>query len=116
MARKIDWYYRRSSCATCAKADAFLEARGLKARDVVDARKTKLPKRETVLMLRTTQRLVSIKGKRVDNWNLKKDPPIEKDLFGSIMGSTGNLRTPSLRVGKTMVVGFDEQTWAELLS
>jgi len=116
MARKIDWYYRRNSCATCAKADAFLEARGLTAREVVDARKVKLPKRETVLMLRSTVRLVSVKGKTVHNWNLKKDPPIEKDLFGSIMGSTGNLRSPALRIGKTLVVGFDESLWADLLS
>lgn len=116
MARKIDWYYRRNSCTTCAKSDAFLEARGLKVKTIVDARKTKLPKRETVLMLRTTQRLVSIKGKRVSDWNLKKDPPIEKDLFGSIMSSTGNLRAPAMRIGKTLVVGFHEETWAELLA
>ncbi|MFT7463974.1 MAG: arsenate reductase-like glutaredoxin family protein [Pseudohongiellaceae bacterium] len=116
MGRKIDWYYRRNSCATCAKADAFLEARGLTPREVVDSRKSKLPKRETVPMLRTTQRLVSMKGKTLHDWNLKKNPPMEIDLFEAIMGSTGNLRTPALRIGKTLVVGFNETVWAELLA
>lgn len=115
MARKITWYYRRNSCNTCAKSDAFLEERGLKPSEVVDARKETLGKRETVILLRGTQRLVAMKGNTVHDWNLKKDPPIEKDLFGSIMGPTGNLRAPALKMGKTLLVGFHQDTWKSVL-
>ena len=114
MARKITWYYRRNSCNTCAKSDAFLEERGLKASEVVDARKETLAKRETVILLRGTQRLVAMKGNTVHDWNLKKDPPIEKDLFGAIMGPTGNLRAPTLITGKTVLVGFNDEAYGKV--
>ena len=32
-----------------------------------------------------------------------------------LLGPTGNLRAPTLRKGKTLIVGFDAETYAELL-
>jgi hypothetical protein len=32
-----------------------------------------------------------------------------------MVGSTGNLRAPCLRAGKTVVVGFNEEAYAEVL-
>jgi arsenate reductase-like glutaredoxin family protein len=89
--------------------------RGLTAREVVDARKEKLAKPKTVQILRGTQRLVVARGKSLKDWNLKKDPPIEKDLFSAIMGPSGSLRAPSVRVGKTLLVGFSDEAWSLVL-
>jgi len=84
-------------------------------REVVDARKQKLPKRETVPILRGTQRLIVARGKSIKDWNLKKDPPMEKELFSAIMGPSGSLRAPSARVGKTLLVGFSDEAWSLIL-
>lgn len=92
-----------------------MAAHGVTAREVVDARKEKIAKRETVQILRGTQRVIAVKGKSVKDWNLKKDPPVEKDLFGAIMGPTGNLRAPAMRIGKVLVVGFADDTWKDAL-
>ena len=93
-----------------------MASRSLTAREVVDARKEPVAKRETVSILRGTNRVVAMKGKKVVDYDLKKEPPVEKELLSNIMGPTGNLRAPALRIGKTLVVGFNEDTWKELLS
>lgn len=111
MANSISWYYQRTSDATCAKADAYIESRGIKVREAVDARKEKLGKREIAQILRKTARVIATKGKKVIDWDLKRDPPIEKELYEALLGPTGNLRAPSIRSGKTLAVGFSEEAW-----
>ena len=35
-------------------------------------------------------------------------------MIEAMLGSTGNLRAPTVRLGKTLVVGFNEDTWKKL--
>ena len=49
------------------------------------------------------------KGKRVDHFNLKQDQPASVAPF--LLGPTGNLRAPILRIGRKLLVGFDEDTY-----
>ena len=114
MAAKIDWYYHRKGCPSCAKADAFMEQHGLSAREVVDARKIALGKPQIAAMLRQTQKVVAAKGKTFVDYDLKRDPPVEKILYEQLLGPTGTLRAPALRMGKTLVVGFNEERWKTL--
>jgi arsenate reductase-like glutaredoxin family protein len=114
MGAKIDWYYHRKGCTSCAKADAFLAERGLAAREVVDARKVSLGKPQIAAMLRQTQKVVAAKGKASVDYDLKRDPPVEKVLYEVLLGPTGSLRAPSLRLGRTLVVGFNEERWKAL--
>ncbi|MED5330314.1 MAG: ArsC family (seleno)protein [Planctomycetota bacterium] len=115
MAKKIDWYYRRNSCATCTKADEYIASRKLRTKDVVDARKDKLGKREIAQILRRSNRVVAVRGQSILDWDLKRDPPIEKDLYAALLGPQGNLRAPSARVGKTLLVGFTDDAWDRAL-
>lgn len=39
----------------------------------------------------------------------------EADILKLVLGPTGNLRAPTLIVGKKMVVGFNESMYQELL-
>ena len=36
-------------------------------------------------------------------------------LLGLLLGPTGNLRAPTLRKGRTLIVGFEEETYEKLL-
>jgi hypothetical protein len=36
---------------------------------------------------------------------------IPKDAVAAMLGPTGNLRAPTARVGKTLLVGFNEDTY-----
>lgn len=48
--------------------------------------------------------------------DVKKEKPDEEALAKVMLGPTGNLRAPTLRVGKTLIIGFDEGTYDDLLS
>ena len=37
------------------------------------------------------------------------------DLVAAMLGPTGNLRAPTARVGKTVVVGFNEDVYSDVL-
>ncbi len=39
----------------------------------------------------------------------------DADLVATMLGPTGNLRAPTLRVGDTVVVGFSEEAYSEAL-
>lgn len=45
---------------------------------------------------------------------MKMDKPDADTLKKLLVGPTGNLRAPTLRLGKTLVVGFNEQMYDEL--
>ena len=54
------------------------------------------------------------KGKKVVHLDIKRDKP-DKEMLGKLLlGPTGNLRAPTLRKGKTLVVGFDEETYKKV--
>ncbi|MHC5210170.1 MAG: ArsC family (seleno)protein [Planctomycetota bacterium] len=116
MARTIDWYYHRKSCTSCAKADAFMARRRLTAREQVDARKVKMGKPQIAAILRGSTRVVASKGSKAVDFDLKRDPPVEKVLYEHLIGPTGNLRAPAMRLGRTLVVGFNEDRWKKLFA
>ena len=45
---------------------------------------------------------------------MQKDKPTDERLAELLLGPTGNLRAPTLRIGKTLVVGFEEATYKKL--
>ena len=64
-------------------------------------------------MLDGVSTLLVAKGKNVKRVNLKKERPDDETLIGLLLGPTGNLRAPTMKVGKTMLVGFNEQVYEE---
>ncbi len=54
------------------------------------------------------------KGKKVTDVDLKKDGLSEDEIAKLMLGPTGNLRAPTLRKGKTLVVGFNEDLYTEV--
>jgi len=56
--------------------------------------------------------LYATKGKRVVHVDLRRDKPDRATLEGLLIGPSGNLRAPTLRRGRTLLVGFDEAMYA----
>jgi len=56
------------------------------------------------------------KGKKVIHLDLRKDKPAKSELLDLLLGPTGNLRAPTVRKGRTLLVGFDEATYKDILS
>ena len=66
-------------------------------------------------MLRDVDDLYVTKGKRVVHVDLRAGRPPKAELLGLLLGPSGNLRAPTVRRGRTLVVGFDEATYAALV-
>ena len=54
------------------------------------------------------------RGKKLVHFDLKKDYD-EDEVAGLILGRSGTLRAPVLRVGKKLIVGFNEEALGEVL-
>ncbi len=55
------------------------------------------------------------KGKKVVHVDLKRAKPGKAELLALLLGPTGGLRAPTLRVGRTLLVGFNEAAYATAL-
>lgn len=58
---------------------------------------------------------MAARGKRAVRVDMRRDRPDDATLRGLILGPSGNLRAPALRVGRTLLVGFDDQTYRRFL-
>lgn len=113
MAKTIDWMYARKSCKTCQAAQGFLDEHEIApARETVNASKDRLGDAEAVKLARSVDRVVATKGKAIVTLDLKKDKPSDEQLVALLIGPTGNLRAPTLKVGKTLLVGFSDETYS----
>ena len=82
----------------------------------MDARKVRIDADAALKLLDGMTRVVAARGKKVEVFDLKKDRPADDELLARLMGPTGNLRAPTARVGKTLVVGFNEDAYKQVLS
>jgi hypothetical protein len=64
-------------------------------------------------MVREAHRLIAAKGKKVTTIDLRTAPPADDVLAGLMLGPTGNLRAPVMRVGQTVVVGYNDQVFVD---
>ncbi|QDT08317.1 hypothetical protein K239x_02550 [Planctomycetes bacterium K23_9] len=59
-------------------------------------------------------KLLVAKGKKVTTVDLKKEAPDDAALASLLLGPTGNLRAPTLKTGKTLIVGFNDEMYSEV--
>ena len=81
----------------------------------MDAKKTRLGLKDALALLEGADVLYAAKGKNVDRLDLRVGPPEKAVVERLMLGPTGNLRAPTLRVGRTVLVGFDEETYRKVL-
>ena len=60
-------------------------------------------------------RVIAAKGKKVVTFDLKDDPPDDQTLLDHLIGPSGFLRAPTAVVGRTLIVGFNEEMYRQLL-
>lgn len=81
---------------------------------MVNATKTHLALKEAKELLMGVEEIVSSRGARVETL-LMKDKPDDSLLERALLGPTGRLRAPTARIGKRLLVGFDEATYRQSL-
>ena len=82
---------------------------------VTDATKERRGRDEALALARSADRVLVAKGKQVVMFDMKKDPPDDDTLAAHLLGPTGNLRAPTLRRGRTLLVGFSAEAYRQVL-
>ncbi len=80
----------------------------------IDARKVRYGDSDALELVEGKSTLLVAKGKKVTKVDLRKDRPEDAALVGMMLGPTGNLRAPTLVVGKKVIVGFNEDLYEEV--
>src|SRR5262245_5159720 len=99
----------------CKKAQGFLGKAGATIEQAVDARKHRYEGSDALALLDGIDTLVVSRGKSFVTIDLKKRRPADQVLLTHLLGPTGNLRAPTLRIGKTFVVGFNAEAYRDAL-
>ncbi len=73
----------------------------------------KLGRKDAAAIAKAASTVVVAKGKKVRTFKPGGKAP--KEVVDAMLGPTGNLRAPTLRVGKTVLVGFDEASYEAAL-
>jgi hypothetical protein len=83
--------------------------------ETVDATKVRYDEGAALALLAGVDALIATRGKKVETFDLKSARPDDATLLAHLMGPTGNLRAPTARVGRTLVVGFNPEVYAMVL-
>jgi len=100
---------------TCGKTQGFLAKRKIDTAQQVDAKKVRMGPEQALGLVKEVDELYVAKGVRVVHLDLKREKPDRATLLGLLLGPSGNLRAPTLRKGRTLLVGFDESTYKAVL-
>ncbi len=71
----------------------------------------KLAKKEAASLAVQASKIIVAKGKKVTEFAGGK---AGKDVVEAMLGPTGNLRAPTIRKGKTVLVGFNQEVFEKV--
>ena len=97
---------------SCKKAQGFLERHAVEVRKVADANKQRQGRAEA--LAKTVNVIHVAKGKKIVTIDMN-EAPNDDTLVGYLLGPTGNLRAPTIKKGKTLYVGFNEEAYQSLV-
>jgi len=80
-----------------------------------DAKKERFDREGALRLARQASELYVAKGKNVVHVDLKASPPSDDELAALLLGPSGTLRAPTLRVGTTLLVGFEAGAYEKVL-
>lgn len=89
-----------------------MDAKKIEPKETVSASK-KLSRKDAAALVKDAKKVIVAKGKKVQEFPGGK---ATKDVVDALLGPTGNLRAPLVRVGKTLLVGFNEDSYTDVLS
>ena len=82
---------------------------------MVDARKQRYGRDEALALLDGMGTLLVAKGRGVTRVDLAAERPDDDTLASLLLGPSGNLRAPTIKAERMMVVGFNRELYDELL-
>jgi hypothetical protein len=81
----------------------------------VDAKRSPIKGDSAFALLKDVDEVYATRGRQVMHLDLRQGMPDRATLAQLLLGPTGNLRAPTLRKGRTLLVGFDETIYKGVL-
>jgi arsenate reductase-like glutaredoxin family protein len=81
-----------------------------------DAGEERRGRSEALALARAADKVIVARGKKVVEFDMKKSPPKDDALLAQMLGPTGNLRAPTLKKDKTLLVGFSDEAYRQFFS
>ena len=75
------------------------------------ANKAKFPRKDALEIARDAKRVLVSQRKKLLTFDATSS---DDDLASAILGRSGNLRVPAIRIGDTLMVGFHEEAFQQL--
>ncbi len=100
---------------TCGKTQEFLAKNKVDTVEIVDAKKSTKSAEDALDLAREVDEIYAAKGKKLVHIDMRREKPDADALKAVLLGPTGNLRAPTLRVGRTLLVGFDPESYRRVL-
>jgi len=88
--------------------------KGMEIKETVEARKQKIEGDDAWAILAGSDELIVGRGKKFQVFDPKKDD--KKAILKVCLGRTGNLRAPTLKLGKRVVVGFNDEMYERFVA
>lgn len=102
---------------SCEKAQGFLEQHPTEIKETVNVTKVRFGAKEAVALARNkASKVVFGRGASLTTLDLRKDVLDDATLASHLLGPTGNLKAPTILVGKTLIVGFNEAAYKQYLT
>ncbi len=90
-----------------------MEASNVEIKETIPASR-KLQREDAEALLAKASKMTVAKGKKVQTFKGGKSAPSE--AVDAMLGATGNLRAPAIVVGKTLLIGFNEEAFSEVFA
>ena len=100
---------------TCGRAQEFLGRKKIVPRQVADAKRERFGAREALALAGEMQELYVAKGHKIVRVDLRRERPDPDMLRKLLLGPSGNLRAPTIRAGKILLVGFSAEMYEKVL-
>ena len=65
-------------------------------------------------LAKSAKSIIATKGPKIVTLTMS-EKPTDEEILALIKGPTGNLRAPTMRVGKMLLVGFKEEIYEQFL-
>jgi len=93
---------------SCKRASKFLEENEITIAETVPASR-KLGEDVARELAEGASRVIVAKGKKLSDFSVEAG--VSDEVVSAMLGPTGNLRAPTIRVETTVLVGFNEETF-----
>ncbi|MEZ4452044.1 MAG: ArsC family (seleno)protein [Nannocystaceae bacterium] len=118
MSKSVAWYYHRKNCETCSRSQDYLSSHDVAIAETTIANKIRYEADAALDLARGAREVWVAKGKK--SLRLASRPgdgaASDDELLANILGPSGKLRAPAIRVGDTLVVGFLPELYDQALA